>query len=512
MLGLIPEKSGYSNGTAGFHDFTMSTNYKINDKNIVYLNGYYSRNRFSFTNKDEYWQQNANFSARWRHTFNPKLTSVYVIGHDHYSHSSKDARDIFNAFSLDFALNQMFGRADFTYYLNNEHTLNFGITSTHYHLDPGHLLPAHDSSDIKEYRLQFEKSLESAVYISDQWEISSKWLVDVGMRYSMFNVLGPRIYNTYLPDYLPSLETVLGTDTAGRGILKTWHGPEFRLSGRYIINENTSVKAGINTMQQYVHKISNSTTMAPTDVWKLSDVNIRPQIGVQYAVGVFRNFLNNTIETSVEMYYKTMNDYLDYRGGAELIMNSHIETEVAGVRVRAYGVELMLKKPRGRLNGWMSYTWSRTMLHRHAELASSANSSNWYPSDFDKPHEIKFVGNYKFTHRYSVSMNLDYSTGRPITLPVSKYWYEGQQYVYYAERNKYRVPDFFRIDLSFNIEAGHRLSKLFHAYFNIGVYNVTGRKNPFSVYYTLEDDGRIQGYTLSVFGAPIPYASLNIKF
>ncbi|MCL2683490.1 MAG: TonB-dependent receptor [Bacteroidales bacterium] len=511
MLGLIPEKSGYSNGTAGFHDLTGSANYKIDDKNIVYLNGYYSRNRFSFTNKDEYWQQNANFSARWRHAFNPKFTSVYAIGHDHYSHSSKDARDIFNAFSLNFALNQMFGRADFTYYLNNEHTLNFGITSTHYRLDPGHLLPAHESSMIKEDRLQTEKSLESAVYISDQWEISPRWLVDAGMRYSMFNVLGPRIYNTYLPGYLPSLATVLRTDTAGSGVLKTWHGPEFRLSGRYIINENTSVKAGINTMQQYIHKISNSTTMAPTDVWKLSDVNIRPQTGVQYVAGLFRNFLNNTIETSVEAYYKTMNNYLDYRGGAELLMSPHIETEVAGVKGRAYGVELMLKKPRGRLNGWMSYTWSRTMLHRHEELASSANSSNWYPSDFDKPHEIKFVGNFKFTHRYSLSMNLDYSTGRPITLPVSKYWYEGQQYVYYAERNKYRVPDFFRIDVSFNIEAGHRLSKLFHAYFNIGVYNLTGRKNPFSVYYVLEE-GRIQGYTLSVFGAPIPYASLNIKF
>jgi len=163
------------------------------------------------------------------------------------------------------------------------------------------------------------------------------------------------------------------------------------------------------------------------------------------------------------------------------------------------------------LNGWVSYTWSRTMLRRHEELSSSANTSNWYPADFDKPHEIKFVGNYKLTHRYSFSMNLDYSTGRPITLPVSKYWYEGRQYVYYSERNKYRIPDFFRVDVSFNIEAGHHLTKLTHGYFNIGVYNLTGRKNAYSVYF-VQENLRIQGRQLSIFGVPIPYASYNIKF
>jgi hypothetical protein len=264
-------------------------------------------------------------------------------------------------------------------------------------------------------------------------------------------------------------------------------------------------------MRQYIHKISNSAVMMPTDIWKLSDVNIRPQSGVQYVAGLFRNFAENSIETSIEVYYKTMNNFLDYRGGAELMMNQHIETEVAGVKGRAYGVELMAKKLQGKLNGWVSYTWARSMLQRHEELSSSANTSNWYPADFDKPHEVKFVGNYKLTHRYSFSLNCDYSTGRPITLPVSKYWLDGRQYVYYSERNKYRVPDFFRMDISFNIEAGHRLTKLTHGYFNIGVYNVTGRKNAYSVYYVSE--GRnIQGYKLSIFGAPIPYASYNMKF
>jgi outer membrane receptor protein involved in Fe transport len=349
------------------------------------------------------------------------------------------------------------------------------------------------------------------VYLSDQWEISPKWMVSAGIRYSMFNVYGRRIYNVYSPEYLPSMTTVLRTDSAGRGVLKTWHGPEFRLSLRYVIDDNTSVKAGVNTMRQYIHKISNSTVMSPTDTWKLSDMNICPQTGVQYVVGLFRNFAKNTVETSLETYYKTMNNYLDYRGGAELMMNSHIETEAAGVKGKAYGVELMFKKSQGKLNGWVSYSYSRTLLQRHEELSSSANTSDWYPADFDKPHEVKFVGNFKLTHRFSFSMNCDYSTGRPITLPVSKYKFEEREYVYYSERNKYRIPDFFRVDVSFNIEAGHHLTKLTHGYFNIGVYNVTGRKNAYSVYFVSEN-GMAHGYKLSIFGVPIPYASYNIKF
>jgi outer membrane receptor protein involved in Fe transport len=228
-------------------------------------------------------------------------------------------------------------------------------------------------------------------------------------------------------------------------------------------------------------------------------------------VGLFRNFSKNTIETSLEAYYKTINNYLDYRGGAILMMNHHIETEAAGVKGKAYGVELMLKKALGKLNGWVSYTWSRTLLRRHEELSSSVNTNDWYPSDFDKPHEIKFVGNFKLTHRFSFSMNCDYSTGRPITLPVSKYKFEGKPYVYYSERNKYRIPDFFRMDISFNIEAGHHLTKLTHGYFNIGVYNLTGRKNAYSVYF-ISEGGKINGKQLSIFGVPIPYASYNIRF
>jgi outer membrane receptor for ferrienterochelin and colicin len=434
-----------------------------------------------------------------------------VVGYDYYRHSTSDTTDIFNAYSFDFAINQVFAKADFTYYLNNSHTLNVGVNTMQYRMNPGNIKPALPSSLLREDRLQTEKALESALYISDQWEISPEWMVSAGIRYAMFNVLAPRTYNVYQPDKFPSKETVSRTDTVGRGVLKTYHGPEFRFSVRYIINENTSLKAGVNSMRQYIHKISNSTAMSPTDTWKLSDMNIVPQSGVQYVVGLFRNFAGNTIETSLETYYKTMRNYLDYRVGAELMMNPNLEMEAAGVRGKAYGVELMLKKTQGNLNGWVSYAYSRTLLHKHEELSSAENAAEWYPADFDKPHEVKFVGNYKITTRYSVSLNADYSTGRPITLPVSKYWIDSRQYVFYSERNKLRVPDFFRMDASFNIEAGHRLTKATHGYFNIGVYNVTGRKNAYSVYY-ISEGNKIQGYRLSIFGVPIPYISYNMKF
>ena len=511
LLDRIPEKSGFSNGTAGFYDLIASANYKIDENNSLYLTGYYSSDRFNFTVMEKYAYQNANLSAKWRHIFNPKFTSSYVIGHDYYHHNTRDTTDIFNAFALDFSINQTYAKADFTYYLDSKHTVNGGYNGMLYSLSPGNYKPAHEVSLIRDDKLQIEKALESALYISDQWEFSPDWMVSAGIRYSMYNALEPRSFNVYSSGSLPSLETLIRTDSVESGQLKTWHGPEFRLSLRYTVDANTSVKAGVNTMRQYIHKISNSTLMTPTDIWKLSDINIRPQTGVQYAIGLFRNFSQNTIETSVEAYYKTMNNYLDYRGGADLLMNPHIETEVAGVKGKAYGVELMIKKSQGKLNGWVSYAYSRTMLQRHKEFLSLGNTSDWYPADFDKPHEVKFVGNFKLTHRYSFSLNCDYSTGRPITLPVSKYWYGGMQYVYYSERNKYRIPDFFRIDVSFNIEAGHHLTKLTHSYFNIGVYNLTGRKNAYSVYYVMEE-GLIKGYQLSIFGVPIPYASYNIRF
>jgi len=512
ILKKLPEKSGYKDGNAGFYDLNATINHRFNEYNNLYVNGYYSHDRFRFDEAERYAYENANASIKWRHIFNPKLTSVLTGGYDHYAYITRNTDNPVNAYSMSFGIDQYYGKADFTWYLHDKHTIDFGANGLYYDLNPGKYLPKGNESLVKEDRMQKEKAVESAVYVGDRWDITPSFSVNAGVRYSMFNAMGPREYNLYQDEYIPSSTTVTEHVSKGNGVFKTYHGPEFRLSARYEFSDDLSVKAGYNTMRQNIHKLSNTTIMSPTDTWKLSDANIKPQTGSQIAAGVYKNFLNNTIETSIEGYYKTMDDYLDYRNGAILLMNHTIETDVLSTEGRAYGVELMVKKTQGKLNGWVSYTYSRTQLRQNdARIQDPVNNGDWYAADYDKPHDIKLVGNYKFTHRFSLSMNCDYSTGRPITLPVSKYDFEGGEYVYFSDRNKYRIPDFFRLDLSFNIEPSHHLTLLTHSSISFGVYNVTGRKNAYSVYY-ISEEGRIKGYKLAIFGVPIPYISYNIKF
>jgi hypothetical protein len=232
------------------------------------------------------------------------------------------------------------------------------------------------------------------------------------------------------------------------------------------------------------------------------------------ATGYYLQTANRKYELSAEVYFKRMADYLTYRSAGQLVMNHHIEEDVISAQGRAYGIEVQLRKPTGKLNGWVSYSFSRTFLRQHdKDVALPVNNGEWYPADYDRPHEFKFVGNYRFTRRFSVSLNIDYSTGRPTTIPAGQYFdYSKQQFLpYYTKRNGHRIPDYFRMDGSFSIEPTHHLTKKTHSWFSIGVYNMLGRKNPYSIYY--ESNGmNIQGYKLSIFGAPIPYISYNIKF
>ena len=512
ILSALPENSGYREGSAGFYDLNAAISHRFDELNSLYVNGYYSNDRFSFNENDRYSYSNSNASIKWRHIFNPELTSVFTAGYDHYDYNAKNSENPISNYELSFGINQYYGKMDFNWYNLENHKINFGINETYYNLNPGEYKPMGTESLVVPDYLQREKALESAIYIGDEWTISQNISITAGIRYSMFNAMGPRTFNEYQDEYLPSHATIENVKTVGRGVFKTYHGPEFRISSRYEFMENFSVKAGYNSMRQNIHKLSNTTIMSPTDTWKLSDANIKPQSGSQFSVGLYKNLSNNIIEASLEGYYKTMSDYLDYRNGAELLMNHNIETDVLSTSGRAYGVELMLKKTQGKLNGWVSYTYSRTQLRQDDKrIDSPVNNGDWYSADYDKPHDVKFVGNYKFTHRYSFSLNCDYSTGRPITLPVSKYNYEGGEFVFFSDRNKYRIPDFFRMDISFNIEPSHRLTLLTHSMFSFGVYNLTGRKNAYSIYYTAED-GELKGYKLAIFGSAIPYVSYNIKF
>jgi hypothetical protein len=258
--------------------------------------------------------------------------------------------------------------------------------------------------------------------------------------------------------------------------------------------------------------LSNTTAIAPTDIWKLSDPNIKPQQGDQVSLGLYKNLKSNTIETSAEVYYKKIRDYLDYKPGAKLVLNHNIETDVINTEGKAYGAELMIKKTVGKLNGWISYTYSRVLLRMNdSTISTPVNGGKWYPANYDKPHELTTVANFKVNHRFSLTFNVTYSTGRPITLPVGLFYYAGSQRVLYSERNAYRIPDYFRTDFSMNIDGNHKVKQKTHNSWTIGVYNITGRRNPYSVYYTSEN-GYVKGYKLSIFGSAIPFVNYNIKF
>ena len=513
MLKLLPEDSGYKNGNANFYDLGGVLTWKLNSLHRIKLYGYWSKDKFSFSSDNSYGYQNRNFSAEWRAILNEKMTATLSAGLDHYDYYNEDRSVLSMAARLSFGIDQLWGKLHIRQHLSEKQTLSYGLSIQHYNVQAGKYEPLGEASRIMTDQLEREKALESAAYIDYERSLTEKLSVSAGLRYSMFNALGPRDVNYYLNDELPVEETLLETRSE-TGIIKTYHAPEIRLSARYAIKENLSLKAGFNTMHQFIHKVSNTSIMSPTDIWKLSDLNIKPQNGWQAAAGIYYETADKDYEFSTEVYYKHIGDYLNYRNSAVLLMNHHLETDVISTKGKAYGIELQVKKPFGKLNGWVSYTFSRSLLRQDDKrVAMPLNDGDWYPSEYDRPHEVKAVLNLKFTERYSLSSNFNYATGRPTTVPAGKYYdSHNRKYMpFYTDRNTYRIPDYMRLDLAFNIEPTHRLTSFLHTSFSIGVYNALARKNAYNVYYVTEGQ-EVKGYKLSVFGTAIPYVSLNIRF
>ena len=513
MLKLLPEDSGYKNGTANFFDVGGVLTWKLNSMHRLKVFGYWSKDKFSFSSDDNYGYQNRNFSAEWRSILNESITATLNAGLDHYDYYNEDRQVPTMAARLSFGIDQLWGKLHIRQRLSEKQVISYGLSMQHYNVQAGKYDPVGEESCIMPDQLQREKALESAAYIDYERSFTEKLSVSAGLRYSMFNALGPRDVNYYADGELPSEATLIDTNHE-TGIIKTYHAPELRLAARYALQENLSLKAGFNTMHQYIHKVSNTSIMSPTDTWKLSDPNINPQSGWQLAGGIYYETSNKNYEFSAEVYYKHISDYLNYRSSAVLLMNHHLETDVISTKGKAYGVELQAKKPFGKLNGWVSYTFARSLLRQDdGRVAVPLNNGDWYPSEYDRPHEVKAVLNYKFTERYSFSSNFNYATGRPTTLPAGKYYdSHHQKYMpYYTDRNTYRIPDYMRLDVAFNIEPTHKLTTFLHTSFSIGVYNALARKNAYTVYYVTEGT-EIKGYKLSVFGTAIPYVSLNIRF
>lgn len=490
MLGMIPEKSGYKDGSAGFWDLsgTLAINFSRNHRLNLY--GYYSNDRFAFNPYNKYGYTNTNGSIELKSRYNERVSSTLTAGYDHYDYFNDDKQAEYSAARLSFAIDQYFAKGNVDVRINDQHQLQAGVHALFYNIQPGTYEPLGEKSFIAYNKLDKQQASETSIYIEDVWKILPQFKVTGGLRYSIFN-------------------------TSQTGKAHTYQAPEVRLSASYNFTDDQSVKLGFNTMHQFIHKVSNTSIMSPTDTWMLSNDLVKPQDGFQVAAGYYYQTTDSKYEVTLEAYYKQMNNYLTYRSAGQLVMNPELEKDVIATRGRAYGIELQLRKPIGKLNGWISYSYSRTQLQQQDLHGAQAliNDGDWFPAEYDRPHEIKFVGNYKITQRYSFSLNAEYSTGRPTTIPIGQYYDEQQKRVlpFYSERNGYRLPDYFRSDLSFNIEPSHHLTLLTHSWFSIGVYNLTGRRNAYSVYYQA-DRGEIKGYKLSIFGAPIPFVSYNIKF
>jgi CarboxypepD_reg-like domain/TonB-dependent Receptor Plug Domain len=513
ILNSLPASSAYSNSTANFYDGNLRITHKFDGKNTLYLMGYYSSDQFNLDNDTTYKYSNASANVKWKHIFNNRHNALFTAGFDRYLYNISDTRDSVNDFKLGFQINQTYFRAEFTYAPDNKNQISYGLSSIYYKLHPGSYGPLGKESLAVDSVVPAEQGLESAVYLGDQYAVSSRLTVSGGLRYSVFNYLGPHDVYDYAPGLPRELSTITDTSvyTSGK-VIKTWSAPEIRASARFTLSNTASLKVSYNTLEQYIHMISNTVSVSPTDIWKLSDSHIRPQHGKQISLGYYKNFSANTIETSVEVYYKWIDDYLDYKSGASLLLNRHLETDVLETKGKAYGAEFLLRKLTGKFNGWISYTWSRTFLRQDDPLAGQLiNNGDWYPASFDKPNNFNLIGNYRFSHRYSFSTNIVYSTGRPITLPLAVFDLDGSPGLYYSQRNQYRIPDYFRADVSFILDGNHRLKQKTHNFWTFGVYNLTGRKNPYSVYFT-QQNGAIKGYSLSIFGTQIPFVTYTIKF
>jgi hypothetical protein len=502
-----------NNSKASFYDAIAKYTHVINDKNTVRAMGYYSNDAFSITSDSVYGYNNRLLSFQWDHQFNEKNTGSLILANSNYKFNIAYKGNSDSNFNLGFVVDETEAKFKFTYLHSNAHKFDYGLSAKLYNVQPGNLEPNGSGSIVDSKNIPTEKAVEAALYVSDNFKVNDKLLIDVGLRYSMFATLGrteARIYEENMPKNEETLVETVSYDK--NEVVDTYGGPEVRLSARYLLSPNLSLKASYNSTYQYIHRLSNTTTISPIDTWKLSDNNIKPQKGRQVGLGLYKNLEGNQFEISLEGYYKEADNLLDFKVGSELLLNETIETETLQGDGQAYGVEFLIRKNSGKLNGWLGYTYSRSFLKLDSEFAEErVNNGEFFPTNYDKPHDFSAVLNYKLTKRYSLSANLSYQTGRPVTYPVARYNFNNSEYVVYSNRNEFRIPDYYRLDLGINIEGNHKLKKLAHSFWNISVYNVLGRNNPYSVFFVTEN-GELKAFQSSIFSIPVPTITYNFKF
>jgi len=499
--------------SASFYDVIVKYNHELDDKNKIKATGYYSKDAFSITSDSLYGYSNRLVALQWDHTFNDKNEGSLVVTNSQYKFNIDFDGQTNTNFELGYTITETEAKLNMNHASNEKHSIDYGFASKLYSVEPGSIDPKGGNSIITPLTLPEERALESAVYISDEFQVNDQLTLEAGLRYSFYAALGASEQNIYADGVPKSDGSLIEVQEFGKNdVIKTYSAPEVRASARYLLNPSLSVKGSFNTNYQYIHTLSSNTTVSPTDTWKLSDINIKPQSATQFSLGVFKNFKDNLYELSLEGYYKKVDDILDYKVGSQLLLNETLEQEVLQGDGKSYGLELLLRKSKGRWNGWIGYTYSRSFVRLDGNFAEEVvNNGNFFPSNFDKPHDFSFVGNFKLTKRYSFSANFVYQTGRPVTVPVGNFILNDTELVLFSDRNEFRVPDYYRLDISFNIEGNHKIKKLAHSFWNISIYNVLGRNNPYSVFFVTEG-GEVKAFQSSIFSIPIPTISYNLKF
>ena len=507
------KKSELQNSKASFYDAIVKYNHSINDNNDIETTFYYSDDEFNISTDSLNHYTNSLATIKWKHQMNENTRFVLNFSNSQYKFNIDYQNGTNKSFNYGYKLNDSQMQLKFVSKFREKHSFQYGISSKIYKLDAGNISGSNPNTLIIPQQLEREKGLESGVYFTDVFTVNEKLSVNFGARLSIFNSLGEKNQNIYENGVPKSIATLIETKVYGKNdFIKTYTGLEPRISAKYSLNESLSVKASYDRTYQYLHLLSSNTTQSPLDRWKMSDLNVKPQSANQYSLGLYKNYKENIYQVSVEGYYKRLNNILDYKVGAELVLNEHVETELLQGKGKAYGIEFLVKKQLGRLNGWIGYTYSRTFIKLDGNFnEEKVNNGEFFAANYDKPHDFSGIFNYRLTKRYSFSANLIYQTGRPITYPVGKYVFGNAEYTLYSDRNKFRIPDYYRVDLGVNIEGNHKLKKLAHSFWNISVYNVLGRNNPYSIFFVTKE-GEIKAYKTSIFAIPIPTITYNFKF
>lgn len=495
LLHKMPE-ADLKNSSIHFYDVNALLNIKFDPKNKMVFFGYLSNDDYSLSNQYRYQYDNALGSVQYLHQFTEKFNYTLMAGVSRYRNSLNESDSLAPAQSLRIhsSIHYYNTKLDFNWMPSKVHAFNVGLSAIKYSIQPGIREPLGSLSTVARLTTTVEEAVEMGAYVSDKINFSAPLSAEIGLRFSPYSYLGQTA-----TDWTTSLEP--------------------RLSLRYTLDEVSSLKLSFNRMSQFINLISNTTVMSPTDVYKLSNSNIKPVLCDQVAMGYFRNFNQNGWEASAEIYYKKLQNILEYKDGAEILMNNNLESDLLNASGYNYGIELSLKKNTGRLNGWVNYTYSRSLRHTTSPLKTQQiNSNRYFASGSDQPHNVVLVGNYHLTRRWLFSGTFNYSTGRPVTLPELKYEFDGKQYIYYSERNKYRLPDYRRLDIAFTHDETLRLKRAWKGSWTISILNVLGQKNPYSVFYksdnNLESRFRrsINLYKMYIIEKPIPTITYNFTF